>query len=90
MSEKKYLIDNDKHKTCTLRPHCDLEVTASNKVKENNSQVAGSPTLVIALQKPKEITFYKRYSDGVKFDKKITEVGKMNMEETDFFFTSRG
>ena len=81
-----YLIDNDRHKTCTLRPHCDLEVTASNKVKENNSQVAGSPTLVIALQKPKEITFYKRYSDGVKFDKNITDVGKMNMEETDIFF----
>ena len=80
-----YLIDEDKHKTCTLRPHCDLEVTASNKVKENNSQVAGSP-LVITLQQPKDITFYKRYSDGVKFDEKSTEVGKMSITETDIFF----
>ena len=81
-----YLMDNDTHQKVTLRPHCDLEVTATNKVKKGNSQVEGSPTLVLALQKSKNITFYKRYSDGMKFYNECQEVDSMTMNHGDIFF----
>ena len=69
-----------------LKPHCDLEVTASNKVKVNNSQKEGTPTVVLALKCKKDVTFYKRYSNGKKFeDGRGTKVDSMTMNHGDLF-----
>ena len=69
-----------------LKPHCDLEVTASNKVKVNNSQKEGTPTVVLALKCKKDVTFYKRYSNGKKFeDDRGTKVDSMTMNHGDLF-----
>ena len=79
-------MDSDKHKKSILRPHCDVEVTPSNTFKDNNSQLEGTPTVVIALQEPKVIKFFKRYSDGNKFQNAGKYIDEMEMSHGDIFY----
>ena len=79
-----YLMDSKDNKRIALKPHCDLEVSASNHVIKNNSQDRNTPTIVLALQSEKNVDFYKRYSDSKKFQD-IIKVDTMNMKHGDFF-----
>ena len=79
-----YLIDSNGNNKVTLRKHTDLEVSPSNLVKNGNSQKAGTPTVVIALQQPKQVRFYKRYSNGIRFDE-TDHIGGFDMEHGDMF-----
>ena len=82
-----YLMDNKDNNIITLKPHCDIEVTGSNKVKDGNSQEENTPTIVLSLQHDKDIDFHKRYVDEdnhfLRSDMKI--VDKMKMSHGDFF-----
>lgn len=82
-----YIMDNHEHRKIELKPHCDLEVTATNKVKKGNSQVEGTPTVVISLQSDKKVNFYKRYTtvDQKKFEDKLKLVHEFNMKDGDMF-----
>ena len=79
-----YLFDSDKHTKVSLRKHTNLESSPSNVIKEGNSQKSGTPTVVIALQQPKEVRFYKRYSNGVAFDDSVL-IGGFDMNHGDMF-----
>ena len=82
-----YIMDSHEHRKIELKPHCDLEVTATNKVKKGNSQVEGTPTVVISLQSDKVVNFYKRYTtmNQKKFEDKLTLVHGFNMKDGDMF-----
>ena len=80
-----YLVDKHKNKVINLKKHCDLEVTATNKYKDGNSQKPGTPTIVISLGDTKTVKFYKRYANESKFDDKDYEVGAMEMESGEVF-----
>ena len=73
----------------TLKPHCDLEVSAKNVVNKNISQKAETPTVVLTLQSDKKLDYYKRYSNGTSFvngncDTK-NRVDSMILQHGDFF-----
>ena len=48
-----YLNDRETRKNIILKQHTDIAVTVSNKVMDNNSQVPGTPTVVLSLYEPK-------------------------------------
>ena len=82
-----YLMDSRNDNRIVLRPHCDLEVSATNDIKTSNSQRNGSPTVVLALQSTKNICFYKRYINGNKFTviNESHRVDTMQLNHGDFF-----
>ena len=80
-----YLTDSKSQRTVRLNHHTDIEVSASNVVKQNNSQKNKTPTVVLALQNPKTIKFFKRISDGKKFEKDLQEIDKLEMLHGDIF-----
>ena len=80
-----YLTDSKSQRTVRLNHHTDIEVSASNVVKQNNSQKNKTPTVVLALQNPKTIKFFKRFSDGKKFEKDLQEIDKLEMLHGDIF-----
>ena len=53
---------------------------------DNNSQVPGTPTVVLSLYEPKYVKFFKRYSDGKTFDNDSKETSEMLMNHGEFFF----
>ena len=85
-----YLTDNDCHKTIELKKHCDVEITPTNKYKENNSQKYGTPTVVLSLLYSKTVKFFKRYvtDQGRSFNQNDISVGGMFMEDGDLFYLS--
>ena len=81
-----YFIQPSKNTAVTLRPHCDLQVSPSNKTVKGNSQKENTPTIVLTLQCSKYIDFYKRYSNGKKFESSSsTKVSSMLLNHGDFF-----
>ena len=79
-----YLMDSKRNNKICLKPHCDLEVNASNHVKQNNSQRENTPTVVVALQNEKNVDFYKRYVSGKSFED-IEKIDSMKMKHGDIF-----
>ena len=85
-----YLLDKKESTTCRLNKHCDVEVTASNTPKSNNSQKVGTPTIVISLNNTKHVWFYKRYTtDNKSFDGAAVEVDRMEMKHGEKVFVRR-
>lgn len=76
-----------RNKRINLKPHCDVEMTASNKFKESNSQEEGTPTIVLTLNDTKTIKIYKRSTlDGTRFEEDIDEVASMELNHGDLYF----
>ena len=48
-----YLNDKETRKNIVLEKHTDIEVSASNKVMYNNSQVLDNSIVVLSLYEPK-------------------------------------
>ena len=64
-----YYMMDVKNRKINLKHHCDVEMTASDRYKESNSQEKGTPTVVLTLNDSKIIKIYKRYTvDGGKFE----------------------
>ena len=67
-----------------LNPHCDAVVSSGDIYDVKNSQKENTPTVVLSFAATKEIDFFKRYSDGNKFeDHQIKD--SMKLEDGDMF-----
>ena len=79
-----YMMDS-KNPTIKLKPHCDIERTAGDVFKQNNSQEEGTPTVVLTLNDSKTVEFYKRYtSDKVIFES-INPISQMKLNHKELF-----
>ena len=67
-----------------LGVHSDVEVSVRNDFRDSNSQMEGTPTVVLSFCSTKSIVFHKRYAGTSKFGN-VVNVSSMELNDGDIF-----